>query len=537
MIEEIILQNGKNNKPEESIIQNEGSNSARDDLNDSQTLPTSSSIHSQAIHPTETEPDSVRESKGEKPTKGEVFNGAPLPPLDVFPPKIQKMLKEAATAFKQLPLEVPLVALLALVSACLGQSRVLLVKENWEEAGNLYLALVATSGLGKSPCFKEFLKPLWQEEIHNKERWDVEIASFNAILAEKPRKKDSLELAPPPTKPLRTQYIIEDATTEAIGSILGENPRGLLWYSDELSSIILNFDRYSSSKGGTKARLLSTYDRSPWKTSRRDHEKEQVIPSASLSIVGTVQPKILKELFSQTDALSGFLPRFIFILAKRDTPGLLNDEIFTGQEMLGKITKHLLSWKMERRGDEWVPHKVKITPEAYALYESWHNKIICEAWDGSETDSAIAAKLVTQVLRLALILHSLQAAVEGLNGLSALTPETMGQAIKLGGWIQEHQRRIWQALSIQNEAVKTPLETAIIEAILSVENDLRSNQWRLTNDDFNKLLTQKLGKPIDAGLLGREASRLGIGQCTLGKQRGKLFSPEILESFKRKMYL
>ena len=226
------------------------------------------------------------------------------------------MLNESACAFKNMPVEVPIVALLSLLAACVGRSRVVEVKDNWEEAGNLYLALVATSGLGKSPCFKEFFKPLWKEEVKNKAKWEKELAAYYEELEERRQSKDRSELGPPPTKPIRTQYIIEDATTEAIGNILSENPRGLLWYCDELSSIILNLDRYSNSKGGTKARLLSTYDGSPWKTSRRDNDKDQVIPSAVLSIAGTVQPKILKELFSQNDALSGFLPRFIFILTR-----------------------------------------------------------------------------------------------------------------------------------------------------------------------------------------------------------------------------
>ncbi|MDL2259484.1 DUF3987 domain-containing protein [Deltaproteobacteria bacterium OttesenSCG-928-K17] len=458
---------------------------------------------------------------------------APAAPLDVFPPKIQKMLKEAAVAFKQLPIEVPIVALLGMLTACLGQSRLLKVKDNWEEAGNLYLAMVAVSGLGKSPCFKAFLQAVWKEEIKNKEEWDEAMACYNAIIEERRQRKDRQNLPDLPPKPVRTQYIIEDATTEAIGAILAENPMGLLWYSDELASIILNLDRYSSSKGGDKPRMISIYDRAPWKTSRRDHEREQVIASAVLSIVGTVQPKVLKELFSQTDAFSGLLPRFIFILAKREAPGLLTDEIFTGQEILEKICGHLLAW----RKNQSEPRKVKISPEAYLLYVDWHNQVMREAWQESEIDNAIAAKLVTQVLRLALLLHSLNAALDENDGLHDLEAETMRGAISLGWWIREHQRRIWQALDIQGESVKTPLEGAIIKVVLKSENDLAANDWKMLNDDFNNLVAAEYGQELDPGQLGREAIRLGIAQCLIGKKRGKLFSPELVESFRVKMYI
>lgn len=502
-------------------------------LGDKEIKATINSARSKAALSSRSLPDSTYAKIQSRDRPWLTVSPAPAAPLEVFPPKIQKMLKEAAVAFKQLPIEVPIVALLGLLTACLGQSRLLQVKDNWEEAGNLYLAMVAVSGLGKSPCFKAFLQAVWKEEIKNKEQWDEAMACYNAIIEERRQRKDRQNLPDPPPKPVRTQYIIEDATTEAIGGILAENPMGLLWYSDELSSILLNLDRYTGNKGGTKARLLSTYDRAPWKTSRRDQDKDQVIAAAALSIVGTVQPKVLKELFGQTDALSGFLPRFIFILAKREAPGLLTDEIFIGQEILEKICTHLLAW----RKNQTAPVKVKISPEAYSLYEDWHNQIMREAWRESEIDNAIAAKLVTQALRLALLLHSLKAALDENDGLHDLEAETMRGAIALGWWIREHQRRIWQALDIQSESVQTPLEEAIIRAVLKSENDLAVNDWKMLNENFNNLVTAESGQEIDPGQLGREAVRLGIAQCLIGKKRGKLFSPELIESFRRKMYL
>lgn len=161
---------------------------------------------------------------------------------------------------------------------------------------------------------------------------------------------------------------MEDVTLEAIGAILAQNPRGMLWYSDELSSIILNLDRYSNAKGGTKAKLLSLYDGALWKTSRRDNEKDQVIASATLAIVGTVQPRILMEIFNQSDATSGFLPRFIFILAKRRQPAYLEDIVFTGRALLEKITDTLLSWEMINTGEEIIPRKIQLSKPAYERF-------------------------------------------------------------------------------------------------------------------------------------------------------------------------
>lgn len=58
----------------------------------------------------------------------------PPPPLSVFPREVQELLREASAAYKQLPLEVAIVAFLALLTASLGRSRVVRVKPAWEEA-------------------------------------------------------------------------------------------------------------------------------------------------------------------------------------------------------------------------------------------------------------------------------------------------------------------------------------------------------------------------------------------------------------------
>ena len=98
-------------------------------------------------------------------------------------------------------------------------------------------------------------------------------------------------------------------------------------------------------------------------------------------------------------------------------------------------------------------------------------------------------------------------------------------------------RRIWLALGIQGEAVKSPLEDAIMAAALSAEESLSANQWRMSNDDFNALVRANLGEEVDLSRIGRAAGKLGVGQCAVGKKRGREFSPELLADFRRKLYI
>lgn len=458
----------------------------------------------------------------------------PEPPLEVFPAKIRQMLEQAAMAFKFLPIEVPMVAFIAFLAACVERSRVVVVKDGWEEAGNLYIGLVAGSGMGKSPCFKAFFKHIWKHEVQNKTRWDIEMEDYNLVLEERRKIKNPDELGPLPPKPIRTQYLVEDITLEAIINILAENPRGLMWYSDELSSIVLNFDRYSNAKGGTKSKLLSLYDSAPCKTNRQDREKDQVVPAATLSIVGTVQPSILKELFSKMDAASGFLPRIILILAKRTQPAYLKDIVFTGDELLQKIANRLLA----DNGGEFIPRRIPLSRTAYNNYESWHNEQLMDStFPESDAIQAIAAKVGTQVIRLALLLHCLNAVLNDTSELTEISAATMDKAIKLGDWIIEHQKRIWLALGIDDGPVMTPLEQAIVAVSLELEAYLSGNDWRVSNQSFNMLVCSKMNAKLDCAQIGRTASSLGIKSVHVNRSRAKEFSPELLQQFKLNYYL
>ena len=429
-------------------------------------------------------PEAVPPSPAEETADLTFYNQPPEPPLQVFPQEIRQLLKQAATAFKNAPIEVPLVGLLSLLSGCIGRSRTIEVKGSWQESGNLYIVLVGDSGIGKSHCFKAMLKPVWDEDLRRKQQWESELSRFNAEVEKHAKDKGgNSEL---PAKPVRRQYIIEDATIEAVGKICSENPRGLLWMADELAGLLGNLDRYSSGKNdiAVKARILSAYDAMPWKTSRRDSDKDQTSTAAILSITSTTQPEILKELFSRRDALSGFMSRFIFIQARRHLPPTLTDEIFIEQSLLEKIARHLLAWEMVEVNGQMTPHKIKLAAAAFSLYEGWHNSLVTDAWKSGGMDSLIAPKLVTQVLRLALLLHCLKAALEGSDGLTDIGLETMRGAITLGEWIYVHQRQVWSMLGLEKEETAEPLEAAIIQVSLELENFLKGHDWKIANDEF-----------------------------------------------------
>ena len=256
------------------------------------------------------------------------YNQPPEPPLEVFPQEIRQLLKQAATAFKNAPIEVPLVGLLSLLSGSIGRSRTIEVKCSWQESGNLCIVLVGDSGIGKSHCFKAMLKPIWDEDLNRKEQWEGELSRFNAEVEN--HAKDKGEKSEPQAKPIRRQYIIEDTTIEAIGKISSENPRGLLWMADELAGLLGSLDRYSSGRNdtGVKARILSAYDSMPSKAS------QQQKPEAEKGIRYT---------FEQIITQNQDMKRAIEVMARSsdtDSAVMINGETGSGKEMFAQAAHH-----------------------------------------------------------------------------------------------------------------------------------------------------------------------------------------------------
>jgi hypothetical protein len=178
-------------------------------------------------------------------------------------------------------------------------------------------------------------------------------------------------------------------------------------------------------KSGSKARMMSSYDSGPWKVNRREASKRAFIPNATLSVFGTIQPKALPTIFSDLDAATGFLPRFIFVSPTRETPPLWTDETVstTTRDYLTYIFERLLALEFDEQGE---PVTIGVDSEAKRLYKTWFNEQVLEPWLDvkAEIYTAVLAKLRGQCLRFALILHCLEAVDAGGHDIAPVSEQT-----------------------------------------------------------------------------------------------------------------
>lgn len=192
----------------------------------------------------------------------------------------------------------------------------------------------------------------------------------------------TIALPDEPVQPKQKQITVNDATEEAIGDVMFDNPKRVFSYSDELASMILGLDKYSKGgKGGQKARFMSCHNGAPWKISRSSNRKRNIsIPHAYLSIFGGIQPDVLSNVFdAEIDIHSGNIPRYLFIRAVADRPTTWSEVAFSEESnnLLKKITEILWEWDVSADGEG---EKIYAIEEAKTEYIQWFNLISKEAF-------------------------------------------------------------------------------------------------------------------------------------------------------------
>jgi hypothetical protein len=460
-------------------------------------------------------------------------------PVDVFPDDIQTVIKALAEAHGT-TFEVAVTAVLAVSGSLIGWSRRLIVKEGWYVHASLYAATEAETGEGKSPTTDFLLKPV--EELERQEflKHKAAMEEYEMKLREWQAEKKNLR-GKPPELPLRKRYKMGDCTIESVADALDGNPKGLLWYREELNGLLLDLDKYTGKEGSTKTKLLEAYDLKPWQIDRVNKDRTAYIPKACLGLFGTIQPKILFQAFDDLDAASGFLPRFIIIHSAKTGPTLWSDAGMSDSlcETWSRYVQALASYELELADgkDAFLKSSLmKLSEDAKSEYIVWYDKLAVQPWNNvaDGLSKAIVPKMQEQALRICLILHCLESIASRKDEtLLSVQGDTMRRALRLADWVWSHQKRMWSLLNKNTAARHSPLEQRIAAAIIELEPEIESSVLltRKITEKLNEDLEEKYHiKPESVGHTCARKLKLQRGPDK--NNRGWIITPDIINHLK-----
>jgi putative DNA primase/helicase len=399
----------------------------------------------------------------------------PVPVLKehMLPPVLRPWLADIAERI-QCPLEFPAVAAVVGLGSVIGRKVAIRPRryDDWVVVPNLWGALVAPPSAGKSPALGEALKPLHRLEAlaakeHEKAMGEYEADALalearvkaikaqmqtaaknedgermEALKAEYARLKRNEAEAPGPRR-----YIVNDATIEALGQRLNENPNGLLLVRDELVGFLKSLDREDRSNDRSfyleafSGLIQYVYDRVGRGTLR--------IESTTVSIIGGIQPARLRpyvwHAVNHGSGDDGLLQRFQLMvwpdpLARwRDVQRAPDRH---AQRAVFDLFEAVAALEQPQPDEYGNLPAVRFDPEAQDRFDAWHYTIQNRVRD-PELHPAMAAHLAKYPKLVPALAVIFEVAANGGARPEAIGLEALELALRWADFLEAHAERVY----------------------------------------------------------------------------------------------
>lgn len=403
-------------------------------------------------------------------------------PVSCLPEPLRTFLIEGADSMCCDPTFLILPSLAALAAA-VGNARRVRLKNQWTEPCVMWTVIIGESGTMKSPAMEAALRFLgdlqkkaiarYEEKMRDYERenirYELELKEWKRASKE----DKSLALPEPPFRPVCERYICSDTTVEALGSILEEQPRGILMVRDELSGWLGSFDAYKSCKGADVASWLSMHRANEVTIDRKTGKRITYIPHAAVSIAGGIQPATMASAlagrYSPPDAEpaetagaagrehldNGLAARLLMAMpprrAKEWTEQDISPEI---SEAMEKIFSGLISLEMGKDGNgKPCPIDVRLTLTAQEHWRTFYNEHAQEQVQMNGDVAAAWSKLEGGTARLALLFHLIRLVSGDPTVISPdeIDESSLSAAIKASRWFGDEASRIYLTIGAKSE--------------------------------------------------------------------------------------
>lgn len=372
----------------------------------------------------------------------------------------------------QCPPDFPAVGAMIAASSVIGRKACIKPKrhDDWAVVPNLWGCIVGRPGAMKSPALSEVLRPLDRLAAEASKSHEEAMRSYRATqkvneLALKHQEKSVMGLIKSgdiagaekifqdiesagdnPMPPLR-RYKVTDATVEALGEILIENPFGTLAYRDELSGLLKSLDK--EGQEGARAFYLQAYDGNQGYTFDRIARGRNLhIKSVCLAMLGGIQPGKLQAYINAAvnggSGDDGLLQRFGFLVWPDTTGKWRNIDRWPDTQAKQK------AWDVFTRLDafspsvgddgEEVPKEYRFTSEAQGTFDDWRLEFESEIRKG-ELHPAMESHL-SKYRKLVPAIALVCAIVEGEEQVSN---GSLFMALAWSEYLRSHAERAYMA--------------------------------------------------------------------------------------------
>ena len=431
-----------------------------------------------------------------QPTENKVSkrDAEPLPDLpgvlpfdfEYLPNAVRGLVRDISERM-QCPPDFAAVSAFVMIAAVVGRKVSLrpMRQNDWAVIPNLWAAAVGNSGVMKSPTISAVLSPIKRlqadafdafNEAKAKHEAHAELAKLQRSVKKTEARKElkakstanALEILKPDhcdEIPSLRRYITNNASYEALGELLIENPNGLLVEADEIIGLLKSLD----AEGQQVARsfyLTAADGDKPYTFDRIMRGKGLHIPALCISIIGGIQPGVLAEYVRQATGggagADGLLQRFGLMVYPDISPMWKEVDRFpdaVARQALTELIDRLDALNPADVGAEsdmygGLPF-LRFDNQAQSVFSEWRKTLEDRLRSGEEHPAIIShlSKYRKLIPSLALINHL----CDSTNG--PVTEQALIRAIAFGEYLESHARRIYSyATRPDIDAAKTILK-------------------------------------------------------------------------------
>lgn len=373
----------------------------------------------------------------------------------------------------QCPPDFPAVAAMVALSSVIGRKACIAPKrrDSWRVVPNLWGAVVGRPGVMKSPALAESMKPLDRlqavaGDLHAEAMRDHGIkqklegmgGKATEDKAQKLVKAGKLEEArhllaeaadfEASKPPALRRFVVTDASVEALGEILIENPWGVLAYRDELNGLLRGLDK--EGQEGARAFYLQGYDGNQAYTfDRIGRGRNLHIPAVCLSLLGGIQPGKLQayihDAVSGGAADDGLLQRFGLLVWPDVGREWCNVDRFpdtAAKNAAFETFQRLDAMKpgTDPETGEPAPAVYRFSPDAQAEFDDWRHDFETALRSGEHHPA-----MESHLSKYRKLVPALALVCALADGETAVSMDSLLRALAWGDYLKSHAARAYGA--------------------------------------------------------------------------------------------
>ena len=364
-------------------------------------------------------------------------------PLDIFPKEIQYYILECNNKLDS-NIDYMGCSLMWLISVCVGNSFEIEVKRGWNENGVIWVAVVGKAGIGKTPSINNVIFPLNKLNFKEIKRYHIQLEQYNYYMSLPKKEKEELT---EPQKPIKTQFIANDITLEALVDLHQESDNAVGVFKDELAGWFKDMNKYRA--GSDLEFWLSCWSGKSVSLNRMTRAGS-FIEKPFIPVLGGIQPSIFNQFATDENKDNGFLDRMLLTFPDAKVDSYNENELHYSDiqwysDTITNFFQTLKSKLLKRDNEGRIQTQLsKFDKEAKIEWKRIFNKITEHQNNEDENEylKSMYPKQKSYIPRFALLIHLFSSAFEDNVNSMEISKESILKAERLSDYFVMNAKKI-----------------------------------------------------------------------------------------------